>query len=928
MTRLGANCPASVPSLLLGCVEAYSLAISHGHTNTRSIANVAKQGVTGLAKLSPRERSRVQNKLLSLNVMLDVQLKLAMMEEPDDNSTSAACLLIQHLSDIRGLASLTRSGTSPTKRNNDNDITKESRKSEQSSGDRAREMEDMPVSESQEPTLPQLLYDNAGLYKQTLGFFADEFSRLAASSNILEGTPKGRLCLLLKAYSWLLLVPSKKLPKFEASLYLLEKVLPKLRSLMEGLLEGIIVPQETKVPDESAFDQILKLMQCSVLLTLTRVLRHANNGDDSDEAKQARQACEATFDLFREFPSVSRCSDGFRFNVQCAIHNAHPFVLYTHIIHALTTSGKTQDVQISRDSFIVMETGLCNLCLLLKKEATPVVDICGDDKLDLLSRLSNLLLQINEDPEQQADDSYTSKTKETLQSILTDAENQVKVASIIHNDTIARFVADATKFLCGRPGLQVPLVQSSQLELLASNISIGGQNGRKAAPNETAFKFLLQLLHAFEYLDQEPRSPFAFDPRSLPIKEALNTSKALSTGAKRHFLESRLDELACKHCPDILSLRTEILSDDVAFTLFDSMSRRDIMDSLYATLRSHVQGCMADQEAQSIEGIFLQAKSRLSHADLCSTVLSSFLASPHKPPPSFTYSLLCRDPLIIFKCPMKVWKCKGLRRIALTVMCSMLESNSTIVSSAPPMEGSADELIAARNAMVVRCLLMCICGIESEISASYCAMTTSVIRYLISGHRGLVALLVKQGLHEMALDWLVEYVPECMNDSQDLLQMLSERSSLTPAERLVAADAVIRIAIVHGHTNEIEAANMAYTALVQLVDSFFLVVGPVGVPVNALISDDSGLDVTQISRKAAFRILKSLLRVRGRRTLLRTECGMALQKVASLCKGESSISGVAGAVAGRRKTLLKEIFDAVMKAANAMGSSVGSLRLD
>ena len=64
--------------------------------------------------------------------------------------------------------------------------------------------------------------------------------------------------------------------------------------------------------------------------------------------------------------------------------------------------------------------------------------------------------------------------------------------------------------------------------------------------------------------------------------------------------------------------------------------------------------------------------------------------------------------------------------------------------------------------------------------------------------------------------------------------MLSERTSLTPAEPLVAADAVIRIAIVHGHTNEIEAANMAYTALVQLVDSFFLVVGPVRVPVPNL----------------------------------------------------------------------------------------------
>ena len=93
---------------------------------------------------------------------------------------------------------------------------------------------------------------------------------------------------------------------------------------------------------------------------------------------------------------------------------------------------------------------------------------------------------------------------------------------------------------------------------------------------------------------------------------------------------------------------------------------------------------------------------------------------------------------------------------------------------------------------------------------------------------------------------------------------------------------------------------------------------------NALIADESGLDVTQISRKAAFRILRSLLRVRGRRTRLRKECVMALQKLANLCKGESAVAGVAGSVAGRRKSLLKEIFDAAVKAANAMGGSIGA----
>jgi hypothetical protein len=176
----------------------------------------------------------------------------------------------------------------------------------------------------------------------------------------------------------------------------------------------------------------------------------------------------------------------------------------------------------------------------------------------------------------------------------------------------------------------------------------------------------------------------------------------------------------------------------------------------------------------------------------------------------------------------------------------------------------------------------------------------------------LVGLLIKQGLEEKDVDWFVENVPETMNDSQSFFQLLSERSYLTAAERLVAADAISRIAILHGDSNETEAAQLTLNVLSQLVDSFYLILGPVGVPVSALLNDDSGTDITQISRKACFRILKSLIRVRGRRKQF-SPCGTALQKLANLCKGESAATGVQGAVATRRKQLLKEIFDATIK---------------
>lgn len=153
--------------------------------------------------------------------------------------------------------------------------------------------------------------------------------------------------------------------------------------------------------------------------------------------------------------------------------------------------------------------------------------------------------------------------------------------------------------------------------------------------------------------------------------------------------------------------------------------------------------------------------------------------------------------------------------------------------------------------------------------------------------------------------------------------MLSERSSLTAADKLETASAALRIAIAHGGRNESAAKALAYAAMTRLVSSFFLVCGPVGVPMQSLEGED-GTDVTQVCRNATFRMLNALQNVRGSRggAGLQAECGLALQKLANLCKGESIMTGVSGPVAGRRKQLLKDIYDAATKAANCMGSGI------
>lgn len=160
-----------------------------------------------------------------------------------------------------------------------------------------------------------------------------------------------------------------------------------------------------------------------------------------------------------------------------------------------------------------------------------------------------------------------------------------------------------------------------------------------------------------------------------------------------------------------------------------------------------------------------------------------------------------------------------------------------------------------------------------------------------------------------------------MQDAESFLMLLSERSSLTAAEKLETASVALRIAIAHGRENESMAKSLSCAALSRLVSSFFLVIGPVGVSVNAL-DDEGGTDVTQTCRNVTFRMLGALQNVRARRTGILNECGMLLQKLANLCKGESLMTGISGPAATTRKKLLKDIYDAVVKAANAIGTGI------
>jgi hypothetical protein len=266
------------------------------------------------------------------------------------------------------------------------------------------------------------------------------------------------------------------------------------------------------------------------------------------------------------------------------------------------------------------------------------------------------------------------------------------------------------------------------------------------------------------------------------------------------------------------------------------------------------------------------------------------------------------------KCPVSVWAREGLRRIVLFTLGWLVDANDHIVNQYAHTTEVREELLNARDAIIIKSLVA-----ASSTYGGYCSMTLHTIRKAVARKRGLFAMLLKQSPSESLVDWVVERVPEAMYDKDCMSDLLTNRCSMTTPQRLVAADGILRVVIAHGHQHPHETKPLIYSALAQLVASFFLLVGPVGVPVNALVVEGTGRDATHISRDAAFRMLDAMHKVASYRSLLKHECSMALQKLAGLCKGEAMVSGLPVSIASRQKSFLKSLMDALSKASVAMG---------
>jgi len=519
--------------------------------------------------------------------------------------------------------------------------------------------------------------------------------------------------------------------------------------------------------------------------------------------------------------------------------------------------------------------------------------------------------------------------------------------AIYEDDNAALLIETAVDVLAKRTpaARRIPLVLPLDLESL-SRVAYSKQNRHQKSDAEgigsleCMCQFEIQVLYALLFMDRLPDSPFAIDPRALPLDQVLRrrlpTRKYTSSSICAH-----LEALIYKHCPELLDYTTEILplqSPNYSSTALVVATPETVGRAIRnCTISNDSDRSINDPEGLLAERLYLQARTcyPASNVDREATaaLLANYVKRSYLPGVAGSYAGLCRDPLLLLKCTVKAWKRKGLRRIILVILHRLLESNEVIVRESYSSDAVVMEYLAARDLIVLRCCLVLGSGIllvdrgggvdpsKKRTGKIICPMIISTARFMVSKRPGLAAAVIKQGLPEIAIDWLVEFVPESLADANLLTRMLEKRE-LTAVEKLVTADAALRIVIAHGSRNETDAQPLAYIALSLLVSSFFLVVGPVGVPVNVTCEERSGEDITLNCRRAMFRMLSALQGITGIRTCLKGEALLALTKLAGLCKNDINGNGLTGAAAKKRNILMKDIWDTLVRTISALGGGV------
>jgi hypothetical protein len=423
---------------------------------------------------------------------------------------------------------------------------------------------------------------------------------------------------------------------------------------------------------------------------------------------------------------------------------------------------------------------------------------------------------------------------------------------------------------------------------------------------------ILQLVYVFTFLDTIPNSPFAINLRSLPIRAIIEISSV-----ERNEGNRTLQRYIMKHNPESFSGCV----DNIPLSIFSSLGTPKLSKNVGVSIRNRLKRSNPN-DPPHIERLFVYARAKESPSDVDTEASIALLESLDDSYNALTYNKLCQDPLLLMKCSLKVWTDESLRRITLAIMQRLLEANENIIQESSITSEAAEEFLVSRDLILLRSWLLLLSRekIENMQVTIECQLLISMVRSTVSNRKGIFAAFVRQLAPATMVDWMVYHVPEIRSEVTILMQIL-EYGTLSAIERIYLADAGLKIAITYGSKCEEEFRPLAFTALSICVNSFYFAIGPIGVPVN-VICDQGGKDTTQICRAYLFRILTTVQTMKGDLPQIKNEARMVLSKLASLCKSDMNFTGLTGIAAQRRKLILKELWDALVKVNNSIGGGI------
>lgn len=859
--RLAANCSIASGSLVRGCIDACRIAeICNDGENkdvNMRIIDCAKESVEAIAALSTREAMYVAGVLRQSCIMPDVLIRVMIA----NNADCAVSLIFSSIRDcVRNDHHIRTTGNSGHLQVRNRDSLYAAFRSQ--------------VSISAK--VLGALREDSDLVALTRSFLISHISQLHAN---VKGIIWGQMAMVVQTLGMLVQKCGG------GSLNEIEKCCQLLFDVVK-----CVDYAKTNLQESNRSDEFIK----SALATLITICSTYLSTPGANES-----ACESYFTISQNW-AVSRRSESFvsriRQLIVCSEINCLQIVLHSILFTETQSINPTKEEDAEIAKFCKWASHLCT-------DAES-----NDSAKDIMS-----MIEMGK---------CNSVSYDTFSLALDQVLNDPILSSKIYHDKHALvFIETAISKLMNKGPPYVPAVLPLSIQSKCRKML----NNFKCLDADGWQQFLVHLVYAFSFLLKFPKSPFCIIPSSLPLKEIVSRVYLEPASA----IGGEIDKFVKYFCPEVLQQcldRLPKIQDGVELEFDVKLIKPASVARAVQDMLSIEEDSPSSAYRKDMERLYLASRASFPSNEVDVEVASMLLKSVEESFHFMSYTNLVKDPLVLLKCSIKVWTNDTLRRILLCIFNRALVANEAAVAESASAPEVASEYLASRDVLFVRCFLFLLSGCynsankevdgECDDCSINCPIMLSMVRHAVAKHGGLAASLIRQGLPFNASDWFIQNVPEIFVDANELTAMLESRT-LTVVEKLQISDGALRMSILYG-LDDAPTQRLVYNALSVLVSSFYLVVGPVGVPVN-ILSDEQGRDITQTYRVVMFRMLGVLGNIGSENKSLRHEAILSLSKIANLCKSDGAIGGLKGIALKKRKTLLTEVWDALVKANESFG---------